>query len=87
MKNVYTIKDEVSTGYNPPFCATTNAEAFRTFLNLARDKSNMIGLHPGDYTLWCIGTFNEQTGILAGQEPERMIQASDLLKLNDDQED
>lgn len=63
--NVYDSKVEA---YNTPFFLRHKGEALRSFEEIANDKSSAIGKHPGDFTLFEIGTYNELTGELACYE-------------------
>ena len=36
----------------------------RMFFDLIKDKSTLIGQHPEDFSLWCVGDFDEDTGII-----------------------
>ena len=33
-------------------------------MSIANDKNSQIGMHPEDYTLFCIGSFDETNGVL-----------------------
>ena len=62
----YTIHDAKAETYQPPFHARANGEAMRIFANMANDKNHPIGEHPEDYTLFRIGFFNPDKGLIAG---------------------
>lgn len=47
--------------------------AIRMFGDVASDRNTMIGLHPNDFELCCVGQFDESTGNLVGCEPVTVI--------------
>lgn len=62
IRKVYTIFDSAARIYLPPFHLTAHGEAVRAFKDAANSKSHYIGQHPGDYTLFHIGTYDDSTG-------------------------
>lgn len=65
MMGIFSIFDSKAEAYMQPFF-TKEAVAMREFANLVADKGHAIGQHPEDYTLFCVGAWNEQTGLLEG---------------------
>lgn len=79
---LYSIFDKKANIYNTPFPAPTDVHAARTFsmqVNNANDH-NMLNFAPEDFSLYCIGTFNDHTGEIAAQTPEMLIEAEKLIK-------
>ncbi len=58
---VYDVKAEV---YLPPFCVRTLNEGLRTFESLLSDSSTMFHKYPGDFRLFRVGEFHQDTGVL-----------------------
>lgn len=78
----YTVFDNKALIYNTPFFAATDGAALRSFEELANDQSTTVGRHPGDYSIWWCGTYDDQTGIFAAQVPlVRVADAIALVKL------
>lgn len=71
--NAYTIFDNKSLQYNPPYFASTDAAAARAFSDLANDLNTNIGRHPSDYILYCCGTFLDSSGKLEPISPLRHV--------------
>lgn len=63
---VFTIYDSKAETYLIPFYARANGEAIRTFINMAKDDTHPVGQNPEDYTLFRIGMFDQEKGIVAG---------------------
>lgn len=60
-KMIYTVYDSVTEVYWHPFFAFNHEEAKRTIGNAVNAPAdNDLSLHPEDFTLYCIGTFNDQ---------------------------
>lgn len=73
MLNAYTIYDIKSLQYYPPFFASTDAAAARSFADLANDPNTNVGRHPADYVLYCCGTFLDSNGRLEPIDPRRHV--------------
>jgi len=61
---LFAIFDSKAGFWMPPMAFRSRGEALRSFMAVANDKSSQIGMHPGDYTLFHIGSFDEDKGIL-----------------------
>ena len=60
LKLIYTIYDRVPRTYWTPFCAHNHEDAKRCLSNLVNVPSeNDIYLHPEDFDLFHIGTFDD----------------------------
>ena len=60
--NAYTLHDAKALVYNQPFFAANHPVAIRMVSDIASDTNTSIGRHPRDYTLYRIGTYDDQTG-------------------------
>lgn len=67
MTRIYAIYDSKATMYAPPFFVNNDEVAKRTlchtFANVGRCP---LTEYPGDFSLFCIGEFDEDTGDIAG---------------------
>lgn len=77
--NAYTLYDSKALTYSPPFYATAHGSAVRMVMELAGDQSTSIGRHPGDFTLYCVGTFDDARGLLSPSEVRQHV--SDVVAL------
>lgn len=60
--HAFCILDTKTGIHNAPFFVPHPGAAVRAFKDLATDLSTQIGRHPADFTLICIGQFDDQTG-------------------------
>lgn len=69
---LYSIYDSICEEYNPPFVCKNMATAIRNMRDSLKDsKQSIIAMHPEDYVLVQIGTFDKNTGFplsLLGEE-------------------
>lgn len=62
---VCTILDKVSREYSQPFYSPNTATAQREFLRLVKDPASAIHAFPADYSLWTVGEFDSESGLVA----------------------
>lgn len=77
--NAYTIYDVASGVYMRPFFSQADGQAIRGFKDIATDADHEIGKHPEDYTLFRIGSFNDNTGKMEGETLEKLATALELV--------
>jgi len=86
--NAYTIYDVASGVYMRPFFSQADGQAVRGFKDIACDADHEVGKHPEDYTLYRIGSFNDTTGKMAGEELEKLATGLEMVtnsrKVNQD---
>ena len=46
--------------------------ATRTFMNCCNDKEHAFGINPGDYTLFYLGTFDDNSGDIIYTNPSKI---------------
>lgn len=73
---LYCLKD-VKVGFKTPFECVNNAVAIRSLKNALQDK-NEFSLNPTDFELWCVGEYDDQTGIIVSSL-DHVINVVDLL--------
>lgn len=71
--NAYCVYDNKALVYGTPFFAPTDGSAVRSFQELANDNRTTVGNHPGDFSLWCVGSFDDQKATLLGELPPRHV--------------
>jgi len=81
---MFTIYDSKTEAYLRPFYCLTAGEAERTFGDTCNDPSTLFYRHPGDYTLFEIGTFDDATSVIVGDSPRNLGTALNFKK--DDQD-
>lgn len=60
----FSVYDSKAKAYLPPFFLHNTGMATRIFQNCANDPTHTFGANPGDYTLFHIGSFDDNTGTL-----------------------
>ncbi len=59
---VFSIFDSKAQLFLQPFYSQTTGTALRSFYEAANDENHVFSKHAGDYTLFHLGEFNEETG-------------------------
>ena len=75
---VYAIFDRASGVYDRPFPAISDKAAERSFGDLVADSNTTVGRHPDDFTLFRIGSYNDNNGKLEGEVPEKIANGAEL---------
>ena len=70
-KLLYVTYDSKAEIYTTPFYMLNEGSAVRSFIDIANDKSHPIGQHPEDYTLFCIGEYDEIEGVVTMYEAKK----------------
>lgn len=64
---IYALKDE-KIGFMAPQVQRSDAIAIRAFENILRDPSpNIVALNPGDFSLYRLGEYDEETGCITSK--------------------
>ena len=66
--SVFAVFDSAAGAYLPPFFMQTTGLAVRAFTEACNDSGHQFHRHSGDYTLFRIGLFDENTGSLFSLE-------------------
>lgn len=61
-QKVFTVFDEKAGAYLPPFYFNTEGQAKRAMIDCVTDKDHHFARHPADYTLFCLGEFDNISG-------------------------
>lgn len=77
---LYAIHDAKLKAFSPPFPAQNADFATRAFTQQCQDQNNPMSQYPFDYSLFHIGTYDEDTGITTTvAPPEHLITANNAL--------
>lgn len=66
--NIYSLFDGRVCAFGQPFFCLNDGAAMRTINEAAKDQRSMIAKYPMDFSLFRIGTFDDNTGILTPTE-------------------
>lgn len=77
---LFAVRDRAVDAFNRPFCAPTLGAAERSFHDEVRREESEMHKHPSDYELYCVGAFDEDTGVITPRESPMMVaRAEDAL--------
>ena len=74
MVNIYCIRD-LKLGYGSIFTAVNDDVAIRTFASAVNDKRTIMYDHPNDFSLYHIGEFKEDDGVINSMSPSFLMSA------------
>lgn len=61
---MFTVYDSKAQAFLPPWIMTQTTMAQRAFSDCANSKDHQFGTHPEDYTLFQLGMWDDETGVL-----------------------
>lgn len=64
----YSIFDVKAKAFLPPFFLQAQAMAVRAFADCVNDKAHAFGRNPHDYSLFHVGVFDDESGVLTGAD-------------------
>lgn len=73
MKKLFTVYDEKVNSYGSPFVASSDGEASRMLSDAIDDPNSLIARHPEDFSLYCVGEYNELSGIVTAYDAPQFI--------------
>lgn len=62
---IFSVYDSKAEAYLQPFFTNTDGAAIRMFSDVVNDPDHGFSKHPGDYTLFSLGEWDEVTGQFA----------------------
>lgn len=75
----YSVFDSASGVYDRPFFAGSDGLAVRSFGDIAVNADHPIGQHPADYTLFRVGSWDDNKGELVGESPVRLCNGVEMV--------
>lgn len=63
--HVYAVRDDKAAAYLLPFFQLTTGMAIRSFSDRCNDITHGFCQHPEDYTLWQLGDYDDETGLIS----------------------
>lgn len=80
---VLSILDSAVSAFGRPFFVPARGAGIRAFMDEVNRQApdNQMHNHPGDFSLYDLGTFDEESGIFESKNvPERIALATDFCK-------
>lgn len=75
----YAIFDDATAAYMRPFLMQSDGQAMRMFLDECKKSDSPIAAHPEDYSLFRVGSWNDQDAGIEAQNPTCLARAHELL--------
>lgn len=79
---VFAVKDKALNSFSAPFTQATIEAGLRMFRDLVQfgDTNNIYRRSPDDYHLYCLGTYDDDTGLMENlDKPMAMQSAVELV--------
>lgn len=76
---IYAVRDSAVAGYMRPFFVQTRAVAMRSIVDALGDPETTLSRFPSHYSLWYLGTFDDQSGCIESIPPEHICNLIDLV--------
>lgn len=70
---MFSVFDIKAGAYLPPFSLLNEEVAKRAFLQACADPNHNFNRNPEDYTLFCVGSFDDSTGVLTLEPSPRFV--------------
>jgi len=75
---MFAVQDTKVGAFMVPFTARAKGEAVRSFTHAVNDEKSQFNQHRGDFSLWAIGEFEDNSGVLKPYQPVRIIGADEV---------
>ncbi len=80
MLAMFTVRDGAAEAFMRPFFAQSTGAAIRSFSDMVNaDGEDVVSQHPEDFTLFSLGTFQEETGAMEVHEPRSLGNGSTFV--------
>lgn len=78
---IFSVRDNVADAFLQPFFSVNTGSAIRSLAEAVNDPQHTFAKHADDYSLWGLGTFDDNTGIIdPNPNPSRVLNLVELLK-------
>lgn len=75
---VCSVFDGAASLFGKPIFVAAAGIAIRSFTDEVNNRDSEFGKHPGDYELYALGSFDDNTGAFSG-EAVRLVRGVDVL--------
>lgn len=77
--NFYAIFDKAIGAYMRPFVMQADGQAIRMFHDECVNADSPLSKHPEDYTLFRLGSFDDNEGEIVGQEAHKLARGHEIV--------
>jgi len=81
---IYVIHDSKADAFMQPFFLNEDEQAIRGFSDSVNNQESPFHNHAGDYTLYKIGDYSEETGTIQGMDKTSLVNGIDVKKQSTD---
>ncbi len=78
--NLYSVLDNTSNLYLPPFAMRTDKEAIEAFAKAVNSPESIWKKYPDDYALVRLGNFDDESAVIQQPEPGLVITAKKVIQ-------
>lgn len=78
--SIYSIFDTKAQKYSTPFFQQNDLIALRAFSRGVNDPQSDLNAYSEDFTLYCLGIFDDQTATVEVQSPPQLISTALTVK-------
>ncbi len=86
-QNMYVVFDVKAGAYLQPWFLLRDAMAVRAFGDCCNDAEHNFGRHPEDFTLFVIGSFDDQKAVIDWHAPRSLGNGIEFVVVDDSQPD
>lgn len=79
MTEFFSVHDAAMAAFVDPFSASTLEVALRGFREQCETPDTQFAKFPEDYSLWHVGSFDSETGMVAGITPIKVAMATSFV--------
>lgn len=80
---ICSVRDSAAQAFGRPFFVSAIGQALRSFMDEVNrvDANNDLNKHPGDFELFHLGTFDDNTGVVSSlPQPQCYARGKDVLQ-------
>lgn len=74
----FSVRDEAVGSFLPPMFFRSKGEAIRAFSDAVANPEHQFAKHMSDYVFFCVGEFNDASGMFGAFEPVRIMSAFEV---------
>lgn len=79
LKRYYAVYDVKAGLYGAPFIEVSDGTAIRAIQDVIASNDHPFAKHPADFSLHFLGIWNDRTGEIEGQKPEKLQELTSLV--------
>ncbi len=79
---IFTVFDSKAEAFNTPFFLAAKGQAVRAFEDEVNSENSEFSKHPEDYTLFCLGEYDSDTGAITPIKLESLGTALEHRRLD-----